>query len=364
MARKTHSSNGPHKVLCYYFEEPPVMESVFNSGLRLIHSLGVAPNWMSTSLDKSLLSFRASQRKLAEAGFDAEAFNVYCVPEELGKDLASGFHAFFQCCRVSFSFSVSDDLLSDAAMDGLCEEFARLCLPVYGLRLVLPFADDLEAMGLEFIDSKYHLGGFVRKIYSWNVLNRFHLNRRIGEIAFAEWVSAEPGRGTLRPYMHDSWLWKVPEDNIVNLQNPLREADFIYDDKKHFYPWTWSIHARFRRGDIQPQEWLQLMLKQVQETGRMPPPPRGDKIQGEPFVVDEAAVTRYLKEWGHPAANLPEPGSSSPMTSEQVMQHVLGNLGYATPEEVQIVQGGDTPQILNDAEAAKLLPKKPRSKED
>jgi hypothetical protein len=215
----------------------------------------------------------------------------------------------------------------------------------------------------------YYTGGFIDRVYPWTILNDHHLRRLVGATTFADWVAADPARGTLEPYFPGRWLWRVPQDRVADITQTLRQAEIIPDGEKHYQPWMGAFSGRFMRGDIDPAEVLAFLMAQTRRDGRPPPPPRHEKVGIVNHVAvwdtDEKAVTRYLKEWGHPAGDLPEPPPQGPMTAEQIVGQVLGGLGFESPEDAEIlrVKGGKATK-LSDAEAAKLLPtKKPRKRE-
>lgn len=68
--------------------------------------------------------------------------------------------------------------------------------------------------------------GYMRDIYSINVIGAHHLQRRIDGEGLATWISRDPRRGRLEPY-RDRHLWSVENENLLLLQRELDQAQFL-----------------------------------------------------------------------------------------------------------------------------------------
>jgi hypothetical protein len=331
-----HEREIPHRDACFYFTKSGTCaHAVLDLALECFARVGLKPTDMATNLDRGkIVRYQSSKRKLDKLGLDNLAhFNIYAVPEHI-QDPVDGFLAAFGFNEERDAyFSIRDGLLSDKLFDEFCLEFADITRPQYGQRRLSPHWGFFAFAGssIEFhSENCYYTAGFIDNLFPdkpcpWYLLNKYHLQRRIGTGNFADWVAADPARGVLAPYVSESWVWTIPEENTATLMKPLADADILFDRHKHFYPWVWTFAGRVDRGDLERREVIQLLIKHVQETGRHPTPARREQADlNSPWLTDQDTVTAFLKAWGHPAGQLPPPPPPVPMSSEEIVGRILG----------------------------------------
>ena len=68
--------------------------------------------------------------------------------------------------------------------------------------------------------------GYMRDIYSLNLIGPHHLERRIGGHDLATWIARDRRRGRLEPY-RDRHLWSVAHENLLLVQRELDAAQFL-----------------------------------------------------------------------------------------------------------------------------------------
>jgi hypothetical protein len=171
----------------------------------------------------------------------------------------------------------------------------------------------------------------------------------------------------LEPYFSGRWVWHVPPERVFEITEELSRAEIVFDREK-ILRWAGAFSVRGMRGDFVSAPFWPYFLAQTRRDGRPPVPPRHERVgivnNVAVWDTDEKAVTRYLKEWGHPASGLPEPPPQGSTSAEQIVGQVLGGLGFESPEDAEIfrVESGKAVE-LSDSEAAKLLGQsKPRKR--
>jgi hypothetical protein len=340
----------PHKIIAYAFEEPVHMERFFQCAIAWLESLGLSVSHMYSNYNRNCmtLSFKKAYAKIKKSGFGGiDTLSLTSGPKRL-PNVDQGYYARVRVCNCistrDFTLNIQDRLLNAAAFDAACLEFAQLCRADWGFRKVVdrcPYT--IEVGGPGFVSDMYYTGGFIDRVYAWTLLNQYHLDRLVGKPKFADWVAASASRGCLEPYFAGRWIWKVPSERIGGISQTLCEMEIIPDIEKHYRAWTGAFSNRFMRGDIDGPTFFRLLMAQVRRDGRPPTPPRHQQVgivnNVAVWDTDEAAVTRYLKHWGHPAGDLPEPPPAAPMPSAQVVKRIQDALGGAAPPEMTFVPG-------------------------
>jgi hypothetical protein len=378
---RNESKGIPHKIVCFYFEEPVNLEAAFKVGLDCFSLLDLVPTTMGTNLDgEKVTTFDRSLKKVHKHGFTRlNDISFFAIPEYLDRlDPWKGFLAmfsignsnrygrpFFKYARYADSnatLSIRSAVLPDSLFDEICLRVAKLVRPSYGFRVVLRGSGPLEVTrGIEFHGDgdQYYQAGFVQRITSWNVLNQHHLRRCVGEATFADWVAADPNRGVIAPYVAGCSLWKVPDNHIGEVEKALADADILFDADKHFYPWVWAFAGRMQRGDLGRPDVIRLIVLQAQQTGRFPKPPFLDPVTRLP---DEQQLEAILKKCGFAEGGaLPPPAPAAPRTPEQVVRGILSDLGFTSEsaEIEKLEQEGKAD--VSEEEGDSIFPKKSKS---
>jgi hypothetical protein len=336
-----------YRTVAFAFDRRADLEAVFHAALRWLDSVRLVPNRMHTNYNprSMVYSYKKAYGKVVKHGFAGlTTFSLITCPE----DLPEYYHGYNACIHCSndgtwtfqyLTLAVQGHLIRDPVFDATCLQFAQLCSADWGLREFVSYCPvDIQAGAGNFLADRFFLAGFMSRICPWMLLNESHLRRLIGATRFADWVRSDSSRGALEPYyLPGRWVWKVPPGRISAITIELESADVIYSTRKHFDPWAGPFYQRITRGDLTRDEVIRLMLLQVNREGRVPHPPRVEVTRTPDGstrpIVDEVAVTEVLKEWGHPAAGLPEPPIAAPLSAEEVLGQVLGGLGVRSSND-------------------------------
>lgn len=329
------SQMAPHGVIAFYMEGDRGSRAaeLLSATIQTFTSCGIAPTWLSTNLDKGrIVPFEKSLKKIRKAeSLSVTKFDLYVVPQEYGVEFFNrGFKAGISLTGPptnAFSATFETGLVPDEMIEPYYRSVAELLEPGYGFRNRSQSADAFVAwLRPEFISDYYFRAGFLYRLWPSNLLNRYHLARRINGCTLDEWIRLGPERGVLTPFVGDTWWWNIEEDDVPQLEKALTDAEILFDAQKHFYPWVWTFAGRVHRGDLSTEEVIKLMQDHVRRTGDVPTPPRRwQESPNHPFQTDEAAVTGWLIEWRHPAGKLPD-YPPIVMTAEESHQLVKKNL--------------------------------------
>jgi hypothetical protein len=357
-----------HKLLEFCFREPVEMEAVFRTAINWLESVGLPPNLMYTNYHSNCMTYpyKKAYSRLTKKGFAGlSTFHVFSVPEYLTdfekypSEFNEQFYVDIHCIQSeALQVAILNQSCEDQGFEELCRQLATFCRPAYGLRAVCRYGAWFR-LDPTFVSDRYYAGGFMNQIQAWTLLNQHHLARKIEGVAFEQWVAKESNRGEITPYAGGSWLWTISPEQIRNILGPLAGANILFQPEKHYYAWEWPFAGRVWRGDLTRQEVAQLVIRHIQQDGQVPDPPRYEQVTypngATVWLADEAAVTRYLKEWGHPAANLPEPPPSEANTAEQWNGVMLESLGVKSGVDTTIVRVEDGRAVgLSETEAARL----------
>jgi hypothetical protein len=236
---------------------PEAMERLYRRIVAWFESHGAIPDKAAiegTGFSGKLATFKGMETRLKRAGFDqvtgftllSTLPNAYVYGEHyfMAAELGSNTKDFVISMRRSLVPLAKEPVLP------FVRDLAQDLKARYGVGYLRPakqsptlYASGL-VMGLELIDPEHieggHIGfwrdaidmrvweeGKLRDVYPWNFLNEVQLARPVGGIAFADWIRAAPGRGTLEPF-GEMMFWEVPAADIRALRRTLWLAGNIY----------------------------------------------------------------------------------------------------------------------------------------
>jgi hypothetical protein len=81
--------------------------------------------------------------------------------------------------------------------------------------------DRIGAWFRERMHDNRHRIGYLREVYPLNVISAPHLEQRIDGLALADWIAAEPNRGSLRQLAGGAMLWWIDDADADSVRAQL-----------------------------------------------------------------------------------------------------------------------------------------------
>ena len=67
----------------------------------------------------------------------------------------------------------------------------------------------------------------LRMVYPINVINDEHLKLQVGSRSLHEWILTDSRHGVLTPNANNTWIWKVDDSNLNQVNNSLGEEGVL-----------------------------------------------------------------------------------------------------------------------------------------
>jgi hypothetical protein len=205
----------------------------------------------SRTLKHSTIASRLKKPEYAQAT-SVELYHTIPNYAQLvfGWDVTVGYHAdkhrdMYFCAGVELTQLGMD------YMANLVERISHLTNLTYGIGYTRAFRDgpDLYALGMatnseyspegmraadrvgawfrERIGQNRHRQGYLRDVYTLNVISQPHLEMPVHGTPLGEWIGQTPHRGTLRPLAGGAWLWRVDDAQVPCVQAQLEAAGLL-----------------------------------------------------------------------------------------------------------------------------------------
>lgn len=160
---------------------------------------------------------------------------------------------------------LSDQMPEERALTTLME-FAKMSVDRYGY--IFPFVRDMGpgyyALGLQYgrmkpgcdeegddiINWDAHLAcqrPVLRDLYRYNLLQRRHLEVKVGNSTLRKWIESSRERGALRSLGNALWVWEIPPDGAPYLREQLFPTGLLFHSPVHLPErddTSWPIKAR------------------------------------------------------------------------------------------------------------------------
>ena len=68
--------------------------------------------------------------------------------------------------------------------------------------------------------------GYMRDLYSLNVLSGQHIRREVQGLSLLEWISSSERRGVISEF-GTKWLWRIPDSYVFEVQKLLEQANML-----------------------------------------------------------------------------------------------------------------------------------------
>lgn len=268
----THASNtGNDRItFAFYGAEPPsdAVEWFFRATVSWFTELGFPPSRLGVTGDGysgKMGTFRRGISKVNARGFASiAALEV----DALLPDDSSGMRYFVSSavsrCRRVGRYAVISVPTTCCPMNiwlPIARQIARRLRPVYGIAYYRALKDgplfyalgvnvcrpaDKVPIGDEYertrsisrwsdtgMENEVYQEGLLRYVYRWNFLTRPQLDREIEGVPLAEWIQADPHRGTLAQFADDVWLWEVENGELDWIRERLHDANAIFDWRRY-----------------------------------------------------------------------------------------------------------------------------------
>lgn len=258
-------------VLSFYGIEasPYAAERFFELSREWFTALGYDPDFLSVRGGGSqgrLRSFKRRAERLESAGFSSvEAFEIKASllgAKYPGSEYSAGASfsrlakpGHFAILAVPSSVLTKDNWepIAIRAIEcvrpayGIAFERTLMNGPIwYALGVNFGRPDDRPPIGDEYdrtrsisrwssigMPNEVYREGLLRYVYRWNFLTRPQLDREIEGVSLAEWIQADPRRGTLAQFADDVWLWEVENGELDWIRDQLHDANAIFDWRRY-----------------------------------------------------------------------------------------------------------------------------------